>query len=146
MLFNIRKAKHEDFSSVLNLIQELADFEKESDAVAISVEELQTDYSNGLFSCLIAEQDKNIIGMALYYNRYSTWKGKTIHLEDLIVTHEYRGSGVGKALLNKIVWEAKNEGLRRVEWCVLDWNSTAIKFYESVGGEIFKRLVFSSTR
>lgn len=138
MLFKIRKAEHRDFSSVLKLIQELAVFEKEPNAVKVSVEELQVDYREGLFSCLVAELNNKVVGLALYYNRYSTWKGKTIHLEDLIVTNEYRGTGIGKALLNKIVEEAKKEGLRRVEWCVLDWNEKAIKFYESVGGEILK--------
>ncbi len=74
--------------------------------------------------------------MALYYNRYSTWKGKTIHLEDLIVTQNERGNGVGKALLNELVLIAKDSNIKRVEWNVLDWNKTAIDFYKSVGATI----------
>lgn len=138
MLFTIRDAKTSDFSSVLNLIEELAIFENEPNAVDVSVEELQNDYNNNQFSCLVAEVDNKIVGVALYYNRYSTWKGKTIHLEDLIVNDKYRGNGIGKGLLKKVVEKAKAENLRRVEWCVLDWNTNAIKFYESVGGEILK--------
>lgn len=138
MLFTIRDAKTSDFSSVLNLIEELAIFENEPNAVDVSVEELQNDYNNNQFSCLVAEVDNKIVGVALYYNRYSTWKGKTIHLEDLIVNDKYRRNGIGKGLLKEVVEKAKAENLRRVEWCVLDWNTNAIKFYESVGGEILK--------
>ena len=138
MLFTIRDAKTSDFSSVLNLIEELAIFENEPNSVDVSVEELQNDYNNNQFSCLVAEIDNKIVGVALYYNRYSTWKGKTIHLEDLIVNDKYRGNGIGKGLLKELIEKAKAENLRRVEWCVLDWNTNAIKFYESVGGEILK--------
>jgi len=138
MLLTIRDAKTSDFSSVLNLIEELAIFENEPNAVDVSVEELQNDYNNNQFSCLVAEVDNKIVGVALYYNRYSTWKGKTIHLEDLIVNDKYRRNGIGKGLLKEVVEKAKAENLRRVEWCVLDWNTNAIKFYESVGGEILK--------
>ena len=138
MLFTIRDAKTSDFSSVLNLIEELAIFENEPNSVDVSVEELQNDYNNNQFSCLVAEIDNKIVGVALYYNRYSTWKGKTIHLEDLIVNDKYRGNGIGKGLLKEVIEKAKAENLRRVEWCVLDWNTNAIKFYESVGGEILK--------
>ena len=74
--------------------------------------------------------------MALYYNRYSTWKGKTIHLEDLIVKQQHRGNGIGKALLNYVIDEAKKQKVRRVEWAVLDWNTPAIEFYKKVGANV----------
>jgi len=133
----IRKAKKEDLSSVLRLIKELADFENEPKAVEITLEEFVKDYADGLFNCLVAELQNKIVGIALYYNRYSTWKGKTIHLEDLIVTQNQRGKGVGKALLNEVVAIAKETHLKRVEWNVLDWNTPAIDFYKSVGATVF---------
>lgn len=138
MEFNIRDVKHEDLPSVLQLIQELADFEKASDEVKVTVEELSHDFENNLFNCLVAEGESEIVGIALFYNRYSTWKGKTIHLEDLIVTQRHRGKGVGKGLLDAIVAKAKSEKLRRVEWNVLDWNTPAIEFYKNVGANVLK--------
>jgi len=133
----IRNAKKEDLSSVLGLIKELADFENELMAVEITLEELTNDFTDGLFNCLVGQLQDNIVGIAIYYNRYSTWKGKTIHLEDLIVTQSQRGKGVGKALLKEVVSIAKGTSLRRVEWNVLDWNTTAIDFYKSVGATVF---------
>jgi GNAT superfamily N-acetyltransferase len=138
LLFKIRKTNREDLSAVLTLIKELAKFEKELNSVEINLEDLTNDFSDGLFDCLIAEKQGSIIGIALYYNRYSTWKGKTIHLEDLIVTKSERGIGVGKALLNELVLLAKSSNIRRVEWNVLDWNKKAIDFYENVGATILK--------
>jgi GNAT superfamily N-acetyltransferase len=138
LLFKIRKTKREDLSAVLTLIKELAKFEKELNSVEINLEDLTNDFSDGLFDCLIAEKQGSIIGIALYYNRYSTWKGKTIYLEDLIVTKSERGIGVGKALLNELVLLAKSSNIRRVEWSVLDWNKKAIDFYENVGATILK--------
>ena len=138
MEFNIRDVKQEDLVSVLQLIQELADFEKASDEVKVTVEELSHDFENNLFNCLVAEGESEIVGIALFYNRYSTWKGKTIHLEDLIVTQRHRGKGVGKGLLDAIVAKAKSEKLRRVEWNVLDWNTPAIEFYKNVGANVLK--------
>ncbi len=138
MEFNIRDVKRDDLPSVLQLIQELADFEKAANEVKITVSELIKDFENNLFNCLVAEFDTEIIGIALFYNRYSTWKGKTIHLEDLIVTQKYRSRGVGKALLNAVVAIAKKEKLRRVEWNVLDWNTSAITFYKNVGANVLE--------
>ena len=137
MSFKIRTACQEDFLQVFTLIKELAEFEKEPDAVQITVADLKNDYKNKLFNCLVVESQNTIVGIALYYNRYSTWKGKTIHLEDLIVTKTYRGKGVGKALLNEVVSIAKAANLRRVEWNVLDWNTPAIDFYKGVGATVF---------
>ena len=124
--------------SVLALIKELAIFEKEPDAVVITIENLERDgfSDQPLFDTFIAEIDGVIVGMALYYYRYSTWKGKTIHLEDLIVTEAIRGKGVGMALYSEIMKQAKRDNVRRVEWNVLDWNKPAIDFYEKSGAKV----------
>lgn len=106
---NIRKGKPEDMKSVLELIQELAIFEKEPDAVLITEDDLVRDGfgENPLFHVFVAEVEKEIVGIALYYYRYSTWKGKTIHLEDLIVKDKMRGSGLGFALYSEIMKQGK---------------------------------------
>ena len=134
----IRKATKNDMPSVLELIQELATFEKEPDAVVVTVADLVRDgfSENPLFQCFVAEVDNEIIGMALYYYRYSTWKGKTIHLEDLIVKENKRGTGAGFALYKEIIKQGKAENVRRIEWNVLDWNTPAIDFYEKSGAKV----------
>lgn len=134
----IRKATKNDMPSVLELIQELATFEKEPDAVVVTVDDLVRDgfSANPLFQCFVAEVENEIIGMALYYYRYSTWKGKTIHLEDLIVKENKRGTGAGFALYKEIIKQGKAENVRRIEWNVLDWNTPAIDFYEKSGARV----------
>ena len=134
----IRKATKNDMPSVSELIQELATFEKEPDAVVVTVDDLVRDgfSENPLFQCFVAEVDGEIIGMALYYYRYSTWKGKTIHLEDLIVKESKRGTGAGFALYKEIIKQGKAENVRRIEWNVLDWNTPAIDFYEKSGAKV----------
>ncbi len=138
MCLKIRKINQDDLSNVLDLIIELAVFEKESSAVELTLDQLKKDFSENLFDCLVAEHNEGVIGMALFYSRYSTWKGKTIHLEDLIVTNSYRGKGVGKLLLDKLIFTAKEQGVKRVEWNVLDWNEPAISFYKNVGAKILR--------
>lgn len=135
----IRVGRPEDMKAVLELIQELAVFEKEPDAVMITVDDLIKDGFGTvpLFHTYIALVNDVIVGVALYYFRYSTWKGKTIHLEDLIVTEKHRSHGVGSALYQKIMEEAQNEGVKRVEWAVLDWNTPAIAFYNKTGAQVF---------
>ena len=137
---NIRKGRIEDIPRVLELIQELATFEKQPNAVEISVSDLERDGfgTNPLFQILVAEVANEISGIALFYNRFSTWKGKTIHLEDLIVSEKYRGSGIGMKLYKAVMQEAKNQNVRRVEWNVLDWNTPAISFYEKTGAVVYK--------
>lgn len=133
--------------AVLDLIRELAIFEKEPDAVVVTVADLERDGfgENPLFYTFVAEVDndsgeseqaKQIVGMALYYYRYSTWKGRTIHLEDLIVKDKMRGSGIGLALYTKIIEQGKADNVRRIEWNVLDWNTPAIDFYKKSGAKI----------
>lgn len=134
----IRKATIGDMPSVLELIQELATFENEPDAVEVTVDDLIRDGfgDNPLFHVFVAEVSNEIIGMALYYYRYSTWKGKTIHLEDLIVKEEKRGTGAGFALYTEIMKQGKKDHVRRIEWNVLDWNTPAIDFYNKSGAKI----------
>jgi len=135
---NIRKGIPEDMEAVLSLIKELAVFENEPNAVVITVEDLVRDgfSSTPLFHIFVAEVDSQIVGIALYYYRYSTWKGKTIHLEDLVVKENRRGSGVGFALYSEIIKQGKKDKVRRIEWNVLDWNTPAINFYKNSGAKI----------
>jgi len=139
MSLKLRKAIKTDMESVLILIKELASFEKEPDAVEVTVDELIKDGfgENPAFEVFVAELDNEIVGMALFYQRYSTWKGKTIHLEDLIVKQSHRGKGIGNALYTKILKYALALGVKRVEWAVLDWNTIAIDFYKSTGAKLF---------
>lgn len=134
----IRKATEKDMPFVLELIQELATFEKEPDAVVVNVADLVRDgfSEHPLFYCYVAEKENTIIGMALFYYRYSTWKGKTIHLEDLIVKADQRGTGAGFALYKEIIKQGKKDKVRRIEWNVLDWNTPAIDFYEKSGAKV----------
>lgn len=136
----IRKGEIADMARVLALIKELALFEKEPDAVVITLDDLKRDGfgENPLFYTFVAELNSVIVGAALYYYRYSTWKGRTIHLEDLIVTHEFRGKGIGLALYKQVILQGQMEGVRRMEWNVLDWNTPAIAFYETSGARILK--------
>jgi len=135
-----RLAIKQDMSRVLELIQELATYEKEEHAVEISISDLEKD-GFGLspkFSCFVLEVDNTIEGIALVYPRYSTWKGEILHLEDLIVSEKCRGKGLGTQLLDAVVKHAKQLGVKRVSWEVLDWNETAIKFYESKGANVMR--------
>ncbi len=136
----IRKGQKEDMPAVLDLIKELAIFEKEPDAVVVTVQDLEKDgfLENPLFHIFIATVANEIIGMALYYYRYSTWKGKTIHLEDLIVKEKMRGTGAGHALYTEIIKQGKKDNVRRIEWNVLDWNIPAINFYNKSGAKVLE--------
>ena len=139
MEFQVRKATKNDMPSVLKLINELAVYEREPDAVEVTVADLERDGfgDQPLFNCFVAEAEDKIVGMALFYNRYSTWKGKTIHLEDLIVNEDYRGKGIGVQLYKKVMQFALDENIKRVEWVVLDWNTPAVNFYKNTGASVF---------
>ena len=134
----IREAQKSDMPAVISLIKELAEFEKEPDEVEIDSTILVNDgfEENSYFKCFIAENNECIIGAAIIYNRYSTWKGRTIHLEDLIVTKKMRTNGIGTLLLNKVIKYAKKLKVKRVSWEVIDWNEKAIKFYLDKGAQI----------
>jgi len=134
----IRDAVQNDMKQVLMLIKELAKFEKEPNAVILNEEQLVRDgfSENPKFKCFVAESNNEIIGMALCYPRYSTWKGATMHLEDLIVTKSRRGNGIGSLLFSKFINYAHSLRVKRIEWAVLDWNVNAIEFYEKNGAKI----------
>ena len=134
----IRKAKKKDSLAILNLIKELALFEKEPESVKLKLSDIENDGfgTKPLFECIVAEINKRIIGMAIYYPRYSTWNGPTIHLEDLIVSEQYKGKGIGTQLYSNFIKMAFNSGVKRVEWNVLDWNSPAINFYKKSGAKV----------
>ena len=140
MTFNIRHANKSDMPHVLKLIKELAVFEKEPDAVEVTVNDIENDGfgNNPAFHCFVAEVNNNIEGMALVYYRYSTWKGKTLHLEDLIVSKNMRGSGIGSALLDEVVKYGERLRVKRITWEVLDWNEPAIVFYEKNGATVMR--------
>ena len=134
----VRDAVQNDMKQVLMLIKELAKFEKEPNAVILNEEQLVRDgfSENPKFKCFVAESNNEIIGMALGYPRYSTWKGVTMHLEDLIVTKSRRGNGIGSLLFSKFINYAHSLRVKRIEWAVLDWNVNAIEFYEKNGAKI----------
>lgn len=134
----ISEAGYSDLESIRKLVVSLAVFEKEPDAVLCTLEEYQQSYSNQDIFIYKAELDGKIVGMALYYYIFSTWKGKSLYLEDFIVDEKYRSLGIGKSLFTKVVDKAKSEGCRQMKWQVLDWNKGAVKFYEKAGANIDK--------
>ncbi len=136
----VRQAIKEDMPQVLDLIIELAIFEKEPDVVEVTVADLEKEGfgENPLFICFVAEIENIIVGAALVYYRFSTWKGRTLHLEDLIVKEANRGNGIGEALYQQVMKFAHDQGLKRVAWDVLDWNTGAIRFYERSGAKIMQ--------
>ena len=133
MNFTIRRAVKDDMPQVFNLIKELAIFEKEEQAVEITVKDLQKDgfENEPAFVCFVAEVNTKIEGIALVYNRYSTWKGVALHLEDLVVNRAMRGLGIGTALLDEVVRYGQSLGVKRINWEVLDWNVKPINLYEN---------------
>lgn len=140
MKFTIRFAKKKDVSAILKLIKMLAVFEKEPEAVIVTEDDL-LEHGFGkqpLFTCFVAEKNSDIVAIALVYLRFSTWKGKTVHLEDLIVKDQYRGQGLGTLLLDEVIKYGYSLGVKRICWEVLDWNEPAIKFYESKGATLLK--------
>jgi GNAT superfamily N-acetyltransferase len=138
MNYCIRKAEKKDMTQVLDLIIELAIFEREPDAVEITVKDLEKSGFDSpiAFDCFVAEVEQQIIGIALVYKRFSTWKGIVLHLEDLIVSESARGHGIGSALLDEVVKYGSRLGVKRISWDVLDWNTPAIDFYEHKGADV----------
>lgn len=133
----IREAKPKDISAVLQLIRELADFEREPKAVVNTESELhQHIFKDKICNAIVADDNNEIIGFALYYNSYSTWKGKCLYLEDLYVQEARRKHGIGALLFEKIISIAEYQKVRRLEWLVLDWNQPAIQFYKKYGANL----------
>lgn len=135
----IRKAQSGDETSILNLIQGLADFEKEPDEVINTAEKLRADlFEHKYCEALVMVDSERIIGFTIYYTAYSTWKGPILYLEDLYVLPEYRGTGAGSKLFDEVVAIARERKCPRMDWQVLDWNTDAITFYERKGARIDK--------
>lgn len=136
----IRLAVKEDAEDLLRLIKGLAAYEKAHEQVVLKAEDLVRDGfgAEPKFLCYVAERDQRIVGMALFYLRYSTWKGPVVHLEDLMVEKDHRSQGIGSALYQAVLSFAREKKVRRVNWEVLDWNSPAIEFYEKSGAEVLK--------
>jgi len=137
-MLTIRKGKKEDLPCILELIQELADYENALDQVSVTLKELEDDGfgSHRWYWFLVAEKNNQIIGMSFYWIRYSTWKGKILFLEDFVVNKQHRRNGVGAKLFEatiKICYELKLNGMC---WQVLDWNMPAISFYKKYHSEI----------
>lgn len=136
----IRKATENDLAEMLQLIKELAEFEKEPEAVTVSMAEFHESGfgKNPVWKAFVAEieegSQKKIVGMALYYIRYSTWKGRELYLEDIVVKESYRGRKIGSLLFEKLYEVAQKEGYSGMMWQVLDWNEEAIRFYEKIPG------------
>jgi|SRR6476661_1663230 len=134
----LRRGTEADLPQVLGLIKELAEFERAPEAVTNTLEAMQHDGFGPapIFSFFVLEQGSTIIGLALYYTAYSTWKGRMMYLEDLVVTESARRGGYGKLLFDAVVAEARATGAKRMKWQVLDWNEPAIGFYKKLGANI----------
>lgn len=139
MAARLRNAGPQDAADIFRLIVDLATYEREPDAVVVTVDELRAQLAaeRPPFECLLAEDDDGaVVGFALYFHNYSTWRGRPgLYLEDLFVDPARRGRGVGKQLLVRLAQIAVERGCARMEWAVLDWNAPAIGFYESLGAQ-----------
>jgi len=125
----IRFAKKEDLEAIRGLVVELAIFEKEPNAVTARMVDYENAFDSGLISCNVAVVDDVIVGMTLYYDTFSTWKGKMLYLEDFVVKESVRSLGIGKLLFDATIAEAKRRDCKLIKWQVLDWNKDAQRFY-----------------
>ena len=135
---NIRLGEKKDLPRVLELVKELAAYEKAPHEVINTVALMEQDGfgSNAIFGMYVAENETGIVGISLYYWRYSTWKGKRLYLEDIIVTEKERGSGIGKLLFDRTMQKALDENCSGMMWQVLEWNEPAINFYKKYGAKL----------
>jgi len=138
MDINIRKGTLKDLPAILNMVKGLAEFEKAADQVTATLDDYGEAYANGLISMHVAETDNEIVGCTLFYDTFSTWRGKMLYLEDFFVLSTHRSHGIGKKLFHAFIAEAKERNCSMVKWQVLDWNTEAIKFYEREGATIEK--------
>lgn len=131
-MVNVRQGKKSDLPQILDLVKELAEYEKALDQVANTVQRMEEDGfgENPVFGFLVAEDEDGIIGTSIYYYRYSTWKGRRLYLEDLVVTEKKRGTGAGKKLFDETLEVGRQTNCTGMMWQVLDWNESAIDFYK----------------
>ena len=136
----IRKGQKKDMPQVFALVKELAEYEKAPEQVETSPEIYVRDgyeSQRPFFECFVAENDENeIVGIAFFYIGYSTWKGKMLYLDDLVIAQAWRRKGIGNMLLNQLVSYGHSQGVNQVRWHVLDWNEPAINMYKKIGAEI----------
>jgi GNAT superfamily N-acetyltransferase len=133
----IRKAIKSDMHAVHALVYELAVYEKAPEAVITTIAEYETDFENGVFQVLVAENDaQEVVGIMLYYLAYSTWKGKMVYLDDFVVRESARGAGIGQLLWTELLAESRKMGAKLLKWQVLDWNEPALNFYKKIGADI----------
>lgn len=138
MEISIRKAKPGDLPAVHSLVRDLAVYERAEHEFIASLKEYQEDFKAGIFEALVAENDAVVVGMALYYMTYSTWKGRMLYLEDFVIRESHRGRGIGRLLFDGFLKEARENGCRLVKWQVLDWNEPALNFYRKYDAIIEK--------
>jgi ribosomal protein S18 acetylase RimI-like enzyme len=131
MEINIRRAVKEDCPRMLELVQELATFERAPHEVTVTLEHFENSGfgPTPVYWAFVAETDGLVVAFALYYIRYSTWKGQRMYLEDILVTEKWRGNKIGQMLMDQLIVEAKEKNLNGITWQVLDWNQSAIDFY-----------------
>ena len=134
----IRNASISDMKDIYNLVMALARYENGEDNVKTTMEDYERDFQLGMFRAIVAEMDGQTVGMALFYPTYSTWRGKMLYLEDLYVKEEFRRTGIGQQLFDRLIQIGKEEGFNLMKWQVLDWNEPAIKFYERNSARLVK--------
>ena len=135
---NIRLGELSDIEAIHKLVVELAVYEKEPDAVTVTSDSYRKHFNDGAFETIVAEVDGKIVGMALFYPTFSTWKGKMMYLEDFVVSQSYRRLGIGEQLFQRFLSISKERGCILTKWEVLDWNTPAVQFYEKIGATIEK--------
>ena len=138
MNLKIRVAEKQDCARILELVNELAIYELSPQEVTVTLEEF-VDAGFGIkpvWEAFVATDNDFIVGFALYYTRYSTWKGRRIYLEDFFVTESYRGRGIGKILFEKVIEKTKENNFNGMTWQVLDWNEPALNFYRKYNAGI----------
>lgn len=130
MAIEVRKATLTDINAIHALVKELAIYENEGDAVTATLDDYKRDFLEELWDSTVATDNGTIVGITIYFNTYSTWKGKMFWLEDFVITEDYRRTGLGQMLWDAIIAEAKATHCVMMKWQVLDWNEPAVKFYE----------------
>lgn len=135
-MVSVRRGESKDLPAVHGLVRELAVYERAEEEFTASLQDYYRDFKDGVFQTLVAEETEQVIGMALYYLTYSTWKGRMLYLEDFVVRESKRRRGVGQMLFDALLKEAKKMSCRLIKWQVLDWNSPAIAFYEKQSATI----------